>query len=171
MSEKTTALYAKLDKMQKYREEEIASADELTKEKAKEIKNQTSRVLNEAIRKIEEAQSEPKGIDLEEFEDRIVSRFNDAFYYSIHKIDDLLRIKEEKNDIEDAINRFLNSEEFKKTSAKAQAFANEIYHQVEDYMNKEETKQAIKKAKITTVKIAEKGLESLKKLLGEEEVK
>ena len=38
-------------------------------------------------------------------------------------------------------------------------------------MNREETKEAIKKAKITTVKVAEKGLAALKKALNVEEEK
>ncbi len=39
-----------------------------------------------------------------------------------------------------------------------------IYSQLEDYMTKPETQEIIKKAKVATVKIAEKGVSALKDL-------
>ena len=44
-----------------------------------------------------------------------------------------------------------------------------MYAQIEEYLAKPETQEAIKKAKKTTVKLAEKGLVALKSLLKDED--
>ena len=171
IEEKLQELNSKLARLEEYKNDVLKEADDLTKEKVAEIKEQSIKVLKEAIRKIEEVKDEGEKLDIEEVSDRISAKFNDAYYYSIHRIDDLLKINDKKNDFEEAINKFFNSEEFKAASDKIEKVSKDVYKQVEDFMNREETKEAIKKAKITTVKVAEKGLAALKKALNVEEEK
>ncbi|MBQ1910525.1 MAG: hypothetical protein II174_03290, partial [Erysipelotrichaceae bacterium] len=64
-------------------------------------------------------------------------------------------------DIMAEFDKLKESDAYKKTAD----FLSDISAKVNDYFNKPEVKEVINKAKTTTIKVAEKGVENLKKAL------
>lgn len=106
------------------------------------------------------------------FLDQVVEKSEAAVEYTKTKIDETVamvrhdeKLKEASKQIQDTFDEIKNNDEVKEMVSSIKEVTASIYSQIEDYMSKPETQETIAKAKISTVKIAEKGVVALKKLL------
>lgn len=142
--------------------------DEATKIKGKELIKNTEKTINKAIDKvsevIEDVQDEEKMNDLL---DKIKAKAKEATDYTLERIsnlkndDDEINIDKLHDDIMAEFDKLKDSEAYKVTKV----LVKEGYDKINEFLAKPEVQEAIKKAKKTTIMVAEKGVEGLKKVL------
>ena len=153
--------------------EKVEKLDEEGKEKAKALVEKTEEAIRSSIEKVKgiinDVQEDEK---LDEFLDKVKAKSMEAVDFTKGKIAELTKKPEEKKTLEDLGNDIMaefdkikESDAFKKTAD----FLSDIGTKVNEFFEKPEVKNAINKAKTTTVNIAEKGVENLKKALKTEE--
>ena len=151
--------------------------DEEGKEKAKILVNKTKEAIKSSIEKVGNIISDVKEDEkLEEFLEKVKAKSLEAVEFTKEKIGELTKPKQEDEQtrsldsvFEDVLNEFdkvKESEAYKKT---ADLLA-ELSAKINEFFERPEVKSAINKAKVTTVNIAEKGVEGLKKALNTEEI-
>ena len=154
--------------------EKVEKLDEEGKEKAKALVEKTEEAIRSSIEKVKgiinDVQEDEK---LDEFLDKVKAKSMEAVDFTKGKIAELTKKPEEKKTLEDLGNDIMaefdkikESDAFKKTAD----FLSDIGDKVNEFFEKPEVKAAINKAKTTTVSIAEKGVENLKKALKTEEI-
>ncbi|MBO7677569.1 MAG: hypothetical protein J6S49_08650 [Erysipelotrichaceae bacterium] len=148
--------------------------DETNKEKAKVLVNKTEEAIKSSIEKIKgiinDVQEDEK---VDEFLDKVKAKSMEAVDFTKAKVAELTS-EVKKNDtleklgadIMSEFDKIKESDAFKKTAD----FLNDISGKVNEFFEKPEVKEAINKAKVTTVNIAEKGVEGLKKALKTDEI-
>lgn len=153
-------------------EENLASKSEIlddeTKQKAKELVDKAEVAINTAIDKVSSAIEEIKDNEkLDDLLDKMKAKSLEAVDYTIEKIDALTNktstfdIDALHDEIMDEFEKLKENEAFKKTTVLIKEGAAKI----NEFFEKPEVKETINKAKATTINIAEKGVEGLKKIL------
>lgn len=142
--------------------------DDATKIKAKELIKKTENTINKSIDKvsavIEDVQDEEKMNDLL---DKIKAKAKEATDYTLEKINNL-KNSEEGTDIDQLHDDIMAEfEKIKETDTykATKVLVKEGYNKINEFLAKPEVQEAIKKAKKTTISVAEKGVEGLKKVL------
>ena len=148
--------------------------DESNKEKAQALVNKTEEAIKTSIDKIKniitEVQEDEK---VDEFLDKVKAKSMEAVEFTKDKIAELTK-KVEKNDTFEKLSSDIMSEfdKVKETDAykKTADLLADLSNKINEILNKPEVKEAINKAKITTVNLAEKGVDGLKKVLKTDEI-
>lgn len=142
--------------------------DEVTRIKAKELLKNTENTINKSIEKvgaaIKDIQDEEK---LNDLLDKIKAKAKEATDYTLEKIK-VLSDSEKKTDIDklhDDIMAEFDKLKDTDTYKATKVLVKEGYDKINEFLKKPEVQEAIKKAKKTTINVAEKGVESLKKVL------
>jgi len=148
--------------------------DEEGKEKAKALVEKTEEAIRSSIEKVKgiisDVQEDEK---LDEFLDKVKAKSMEAVDFTKEKISELGKAPEGKRSLDDLANdiaaefdKIKDSDAFKKTAD----FLSDIGNKVNEFFEKPEVRGAINKAKTTTVNIAEKGVEGLKRALKTDEI-
>ena len=146
--------------------------DDNAREKAEELVDRTIDTIDATIEKVKAVVDEKVDDDkIEEFLENVEVKSKEAVDYAKAKIEEFA-CENKKFDLDKLFDEI--SSDFEKikesdTFKKVTDFAKDAYNQVNDYLQKPEVKQAIDKAKKTTIDIAEKGVEGLKKVLTSKE--
>ena len=149
--------------------EKSEKLDEESKAKAQELVAKTEDAIKSSIEKVKgiinDVQEDEK---LDEFLDKVKAKSMEAVDFTKGKIAELAdktdsnsKLEDLGNEISAEFDKIKENDTFKKTAE----FLNDISVKVNDYFNKPEVKDTINKAKTTTINIAEKGVENLKKAL------
>ncbi len=154
---------------------EIDKLDEEGKQKAKALVERTEEAIRSSIEKVRTVITNVKEDEkLDEFLDKVKAKSMEAVDFTREKVQELTAKKEESektlddasNDIMGVFDNIKESETLKKTAE----FLGDISKKINEFFERPEVKEAIDKAKIKTVNIAEKGVEGLKKVLNTEEI-
>ncbi len=148
--------------------------DDSNKEKAQALVNKTEEAIKTSIDKIKniinEVQEDEK---VDEFLDKVKAKSMEAVEFTKEKIGELTK-KVEKNDSFEKLTSDIMSEfdKVKETDAykKTADLLADLSNKINEILNKPEVIEAINKAKLTTVNIAEKGVDGLKKVLKTDEI-
>ena len=149
--------------------EKQAQLDDASKEKARLLVEKTEEAIKSSIEKVKgiinDVQEDEK---LDEFLDKVKAKSMEAVDFTKEKIAELTKKADKDNkleklgeDIMAEFDKLKESDAYKKTAD----FLSDISTKVNEYFNKPEVKEVINKAKTTTINIAEKGVEGLKKAL------
>lgn len=148
--------------------------DEAGKIKAREVVEKTEKTINSSIEKvgavINDITDEEK---LNELLDKIKAKAKEATDYAIEKVvaianhEDIVDIDALHDDIMNEFDKLKETDIYKKTTV----LVKEGYSKIYEFLEKPEVKQAINKAKLTTLKAAEIGVDALKKVLDSNETK
>ena len=167
----------KIKEINEYVNQKIENVDDETKAKILDIKNRTVDVIMSAAEKVEETANEVANDDsFKEFLLKVENKCTEAVQYTINKVNELLKnsdheekIKEATKQVQDAFESITNNDDIKDAISSIREVSQSIYKEFETYMAKPETQESIRKAKITTVRLAERGLSALKTFLKVEE--
>ncbi len=150
----------------------VDNLDDEGKQKAKALVEKTEQAIKSTIDKVKnviaDVQEDEK---LDEFLDKVKAKSMEAVEFTKVKVSELTNNKEKDNTLEKLGNDIMNEFEKVKDSdalKKTADFLSDIQNKINEFFEKPEVKQAIEKAKTTTVNIAEKGVEGLKKALNTE---
>lgn len=142
--------------------------DEVTKQKAAELVEKTKVVINSSIEKVSAVIKDlADEEELNDLLDKIKAKAKEAVDYAIEKIDDLINnggqtdIDKLHDDIMADFDKLKESDIYKTTTV----LIKEGYAKINEFLEKPEVKETIKKAKKTTIDLAEKGVAGLKKVL------
>lgn len=142
--------------------------DEVTKQKAAELVEKTKVVINSSIEKVNAVIKDlADEEELNDLLDKIKAKAKEAVDYAIEKIDDLINnggqtdIDKLHDDIMADFDKLKESDIYKTTTV----LIKEGYAKINEFLEKPEVKETIKKAKKTTIDLAEKGVAGLKKVL------
>lgn len=147
--------------------------DDASKEKAKALVDKTEEAIKSSIAKIKDIINDVQEDEkVDEFLDKVKAKSMEAVEFTKEKVAELSKkvdnndkIEQLTSDIMAEFDKLKESDTFKKTTE----FLNDISGKINDFFDKPEVKDAINKAKATTVNIAEKGVEGLKRVLNTEE--
>ena len=156
--------------------EKAENLDDDAKEKAKALVNKTEEAIKSSIEKVRgiiaDVQEDEK---LDEFLDKVKAKSMEAVEFTKGKVAELTNKEAKPNDTLEKVGNDILTEfdKLKDTDAykKTVDLLGEISNKINEYLSRPEVKNAIEKAKTTTVNIAEKGVESLKKALNTEDNK
>jgi gas vesicle protein len=150
----------------------VENLDDEGKQKAKALVEKTEQAIKSTIDKVKnviaDVQEDEK---LDEFLDKVKAKSMEAVEFTKVKVSELTNNKEKDNTLEKLGNDIMNEFEKVKDSdalKRTADFLSDIQNKINEFFEKPEVKQAIEKAKTTTVNIAEKGVEGLKKALNTE---
>lgn len=150
----------------------VDNLDDEGKQKAKALVEKTEQAIKSTIDKVKnviaDVQEDEK---LDEFLDKVKAKSMEAVEFTKVKVSELTNNKEKDNTLEKLGNDIMNEFEKVKDSdalKRTADFLSDIQNKINEFFEKPEVKQAIEKAKTTTVNIAEKGVEGLKKALNTE---
>lgn len=154
--------------------EKTQNLDEANKERARALVDKTEEAIKTSIEKVKniinDVQQDEK---LDEFLDKVKAKSMEAVDFTKEKINELTQKVDKENkldklgeDIMTEFDKIKESDAFKKTAD----FLNDISSKVADFFEKQEVKDAINKAKTTTVRVAEMGVEGLKKALKTDDI-
>ena len=145
-----------------------ANLDDETREKAAAAVEKTKAAINNSIEKVTAVIDEIKDDEkLDAFLDKVKAKSMEAVDYTKNRIDEIANktsdqsLEQLHNDVMAEFDRIKESDTIKKTTE----FLKDIDVKINEWFEKPEVQSAIKKAKITTVNVAEKGVEGLKKVL------
>jgi len=162
------------DELEETVKEKYEQFDEAAKPKAEELVKKTQAAIQATIDKVQEAVKDLKEDEkVDEFLDSVQTKSQEAVDYTKAKIEEFANSGAKESldkiyqDIMADFEKIKETDQFKKVSD----FANAATDKVKDYLNKPEVQEALDKAKKTTIKVAEKGVEGLKKVLNAEEDK
>lgn len=149
--------------------------DDDGKEKARVLVQKTEEAIKSSIEKVRTAiENVTEDEKLEEFLDKVKAKSMEAVEFTKEKVAELISVKEPKEDtlektsidIMEEFDKIKDSETLKNITD----FLNDINKRINEFFEKPEVKEVINKAKVTTVNIAEKGVEGLKKVLNTDEI-
>lgn len=144
--------------------------DEATKLKASEIVKKTENVINNSINKVSAAletiQDEEQ---LNDLLDKIKAKAKEATDYALEKVQAIANgedneIEQLHDDIMAEFDKLKETDVYKTTTV----LIKQGYDKVNEFLTRPEVQEAIKKAKKTTIKVAEKGVQGLKKVLDDD---
>ena len=166
-------LNAKLDELKEFAENKIEGLEENKAEQISELLDKTTTAVETTTDKIEELGKQK--IDEEQFAEflkKVQDKAVESIDFAKAKINEIV-LDDEKdlneifNNIAAEFDKIKESDLFKKASE----VVNDIGNGINEFLEKPEVKETIKKVKITTINIAEKGLDGLKKVLNTDEDK
>lgn len=153
--------------------EKTEGLDDQAKQKATALIEKTENAIKGAIAKIEAAiDNFTEDEQFDEFLDKVRAKSREAVEFAKDKIDDLATktsnqsLADLHDDVMAEFDKLKENEYIKKTAD----FLKEIGGEINEFFEKPEVKETINKAKVTTINVAEKGVEGLKKILKPEEV-
>ena len=154
--------------------EKAEKLDEEGREKAKALVSRTEEAIRSSIEKVRNIINEVQEDDkLDEFLDKVKAKSMEAVDFTKTKVAELTKEKEEKKTLEDLagdimaeFDKIKETDAFKKTAD----FLSDIGSKVNEFFDKPEVRSAINKAKTTTVNIAEKGVEGIKRALKTDDI-
>ncbi len=154
--------------------EKAQNLDDANKERARALVDKTEEAIKSSIEKVKGIINDVQQDDkLDEFLDKVKAKSMEAVDFTKAKVTELTEKYDKENkldklgeDIMTEFDKIKDSDAFKKTAD----FLNDISGKVSEFLEKPEVKEAINKAKTTTVSLAEKGVESLKKVLKTDEI-
>lgn len=142
--------------------------DEAGRIKAREVVEKTEKVINSSIEKVSavigDITDEEK---LNELLDKIKAKAKEATDFAVEKVtaiannEDIVDIDALHDDIMNEFDKLKETDIYKKTTV----LVKDGYSKINEFLEKPEVKQAINKAKLTTLKAAEIGVDALKKVL------
>lgn len=144
--------------------------DEATKLKASEIVKKTEKVINNSINKVSAAletiQDEEQ---LNDLLDKIKAKAKEATDYALERVQAIANgedneIEQLHDDIMAEFDKLKETDVYKTTTV----LIKQGYDKVNEFLTRPEVQEAIKKAKKTTIKVAEKGVQGLKKVLDDD---
>ena len=142
--------------------------DKETKKAARSFVDRTEKVIEAVIEKVGAVIKELKDDDqLEELLDKAKAKAKEAIDYTLDKIDTVINNGPETEidrlyaDVMAEFDSLKQSDIYKTTSV----LIKEGYTKLNEFLDKPEVQDKIKKAKKTTISLAEKGVEGLKKVL------
>jgi len=167
---KLKTMYSDLDAYVKSKYDDLSAEN---KEAIEGLLEKTKSAIDLSIEKINQAiDFDNSEEELNEFLGKVADKAEEAIDFTKAKIEMLVNEvpKENLDDIfsslEFEFNKVKESDSFKK----ATTFVKNVGVSINNYLEKPEVQEKITKAKKTTVKIAEKGVEELKKILNTDEV-
>lgn len=147
--------------------------DKETIESARKFVDRTEKVIEAVIDKTGAVITELKDDEqLEELLDKLKAKAQEAIDYALDKIDTVINSGPETeidrlyNDVMAEFDSLKDTEIYKSTSV----LINKGYAKLNEFLDKPEVQDTIKKAKKTTITLAEKGVEGLKKVLENETI-
>lgn len=147
--------------------------DKETVEAARKFVDRTEKVIEAVIDKTGAVITELKDDEqLEELLDKLKAKAQEAIDYALDKIDTVINSGPETeidrlyNDVMAEFDSLKDTEIYKSTSV----LINKGYAKLNEFLDKPEVQDTIKKAKKTTITLAEKGVEGLKKVLENETI-
>lgn len=147
--------------------------DKETIEAARKFVDRTEKVIEAVIDKTGAVITELKDDEqLEELLDKLKAKAQEAIDYALDKIDTVINSGPETeidrlyNDVMAEFDSLKDTEIYKSTSV----LINKGYAKLNEFLDKPEVQDTIKKAKKTTITLAEKGVEGLKKVLENETI-
>jgi len=145
-----------------------AGVDEVTKLKAKEVYDKTKATINSSIDKISAVFNEVKEDEkVDDLLDKVKAKAKEAVDYASDKIEaianntDGVDVDKLHDDIMAEFDKLKETEAFKKTKV----LIKEGYDKINEFLEKPEVKNAIKKAKTTTIAVAKKGVDEIKRVI------
>lgn len=160
-----------IKELEKEFEKRTKGLDKETKQKAKNLVEKAKKVINSSIEKIGAVVKDVKDSEeLEELLYKVKAKAKEAVDYTVEKIDSLVNgdsnvLESLHDEIMSDFDQLKDSEIFKNTTV----LIKEGYAKINEFLAKPEVKDKIKKAKRTTIDLAEKGVAGLKKVLEEKE--
>lgn len=163
-------LKADIAKLEKNFGKVTEDLDEATKLKASEIVKKTENVINNSINKVSAAletiQDEEQ---LNDLLDKIKAKAKEATDYALEKVQAIANgedneIEQLHDDIMAEFDKLKETDVYKTTTV----LIKQGYDKVNEFLTRPEVQEAIKKAKKTTIKVAEKGVQGLKKVLDDD---
>jgi len=166
---KLKTMYSDLDAYVKAKIDEVSDDN---KEVVDELLKKTKEAIDLSIDKINEAVNfDNSEEELNEFLNKVSDKAEEAIDFSKAKIEMLINevpkqdLDEVFANLESKFNEVKESDTFKK----ATKFIKGVGVSINEYLEKPEVQEKINKAKVTTINIAEKGVEELKKILNTDE--
>lgn len=148
--------------------------DEQTKAKASEVVEKTKTAINNSIDKVSAVIKDLKEDEkLDEFLDKVKAKSMEAVDFAKEKINAIANKENDDSidklaaDVMSEFDKLKESEIAKKTTV----ILKQAEGKINEFLEKPEVKDAINKAKVTTINVAEKGVEGLKKVLKTDEIK
>lgn len=146
--------------------------DDEGKEKARILVSKTEEAIKSSVEKVRNIIADVKEDEkLDEFLEKVKAKSLEAVEFTKSKVEELTKSSEEKktldnlfDDVLGEFDKIKDSDAYKKTTD----LLNEISVKINEFLERPEVKSAIDKAKTTTVRVAEKGVEGLKKVLNTE---
>lgn len=160
-----------IKELEKEFEKRTKGLDKETKQKAKNLVEKAKKVINSSIEKIGAVVKDVKDSEeLEELLYKVKAKAKEAVDYTVEKIDSLVNgdsnvLESLHDEIMSDFDQLKDSEIFKNTTV----LIKEGYAKINEFLAKPEVKDKIKKAKHTTIDLAEKGVAGLKKVLEDKE--
>lgn len=151
-----------------------ANLDEETKTKAAALVEKTKNAINSSIEKVNAVIDDIKDDEkLNDFLDKVKAKSMEAIEFTKERIDALTKEEPKKSldNLHDEIMAEFDKLKDSDAIKKAAEFLKDIEAKINDFFEKPEVVSAINKAKTTTVNIAEKGVDGLKKALKVDEIK
>lgn len=146
----------------------IDDLDDDKKQRAQELVNKAKIAINNVIEKvgavIEDIDDQDK---LNDLLDKVKAKAREAMDYTVSKIDALkngestIDIDKLHDDVMAEFDKLKENEAIRKTTV----LIKEGYAKINEFLERPEVQDTINKAKKTTIKVAEKGVEGLKKVL------
>lgn len=147
--------------------------NEVAKERTAILVEKTESAISSSIEKIKAVAEDVKDEEkLNEFLDNVQAKSKEAIDYTKAKVEEFANNPPKQSVekvYEDIVAEFDKVKESDIVKTVGQ-FIKGVGDNVTEYLNKPEVKEAINKAKKTTISIAEKGVDGLKKVLATEEV-
>ena len=157
-----------IKELEKEFEKRTKGLDKETKKAARSFVDRTEKVIEAVIEKVGVVIKELKDDDqLEELLDKAKAKAKEAIDYTLDKIDTVINNGPETEidrlyaDVMAEFDSLKQSDIYKTTSV----LIKEGYTKLNEFLDKPEVQDKIKKAKKTTISLAEKGVEGLKKVL------
>ena len=137
-----------------------------------DVVNKTKKVINSSIEKVGAVLKDLTDEEqLNDLLDTIKAKAQEAVDFALSKINSIkndetkVDVNNLYGDIMNEFDKLKESDIYKQTTV----LIKEGYAKINEFLEKPEVKAKIKKAKATTIKVAEKGVEGLKKVLADKE--
>lgn len=174
IQETINEMKACVEQLEEACKEKTANLDDETKAKASAIVERTKEAINTSIEKVSSVIDDVRDDEkLNEFLDKVKAKSMEAVEYTKSKVDALTNQESKKSldDLHDEIMSEFDKIKDTDTVKKTAEVLKDIESKINEFFEKPEVVSAINKAKTTTVNIAEKGVDGLKKALKVDEIK
>ena len=163
-------LQKEYDQLKEYVETKTSVINDSKKQRIDSLLEKTNNAINSTINKIKElSNSKVNEKEFNQFLNKVVEKATEAIDFAKAKVNEIIDEEENLDEVFDYI-----CEEFEKAKKtevfkKASNIVKEIGVSVNEFLEKPEVQETINKAKVTTLNLAEKGLDGLKKVLNTDE--
>lgn len=156
---------SQVEEFEKEAKKKIDNYDEETGKKAQALVDKTKAVVDSTIEKLNNVINDIKDDErLDDFLDKIKAKSKESIDFTLEKIDSLstrITLDDIHDEIISEFDKLKENDTFKKTAD----LLKEVETKINEFFERPDVKEKINKAKVTTVNIAEKGVEGLRKVL------